>query len=614
MKSLPLFFKFFKYLRPYWIREIMLLLLMVITSACSLASPYILKIIIDKVFPSGDFQYLINILAILVGINIMRITISFWSDYLYVWVSNHIVLDLRKDLFDHLIHLPMSFFDKNKTGDLIHRINNEVNSIQNMITGSFVRFINNFFTILGLTIALCLLNWKLFAISMVVVPFVFINTRYFQPKIHKIIKKAREKDSDILNYFVERFENIKLIKSYNRYNYENHKLVSNIKELIGFNIINTKLSSGTSSISTFLVTLSPILIFVWGGKEVMLGAMTLGSLVAFIQYLNRLFNPMRDIMSLYWDLVRSSVSMQRIFEFMEEPVEEVSGEQLKVKSGKGNLYSVIGNRYSVGNKKMESWEQKSKAKSHRLIADSSFKIGKCIRFENVHFKYDDHWILNDLNLEFEKGKKYAIVGSSGCGKSTIINLVNRFYEPQEGKILVDNNLVQSFNLHELRRRIALVTQDNQLFHESIWENIKYGDFESSDEQITDAAKLTNIYDHATSLKEGFSSKIGDKGTKISGGQKQRIAIARAMLKRAELIILDEATSALDSESEKQIYLNLSNMYKDKTMIMISHRLSTIKDVDEIIYMDKGQVVEQGSYSELTGKKGLFWKLFKGQVE
>ena len=185
MQSITLLRNFIKYIKPYRFKEIILLILMVLTSAGSLASPYILKIIIDKVFPSGDFQYLIEILAILVGINIVRITISYWSDYLYEWVSNHIVLDLRKDLFNHLIHLPMSFFDKNKTGDLIHRINSEVNSVQNMLTGSFVRFINSFFTIVGLTIALCLLNWKLFAISMVAVPFVFINTSHPQLKIIK---------------------------------------------------------------------------------------------------------------------------------------------------------------------------------------------------------------------------------------------------------------------------------------------------------------------------------------------------------------------------------------------------------------------------------------------
>ena len=576
MNSLKLLKKFVKYIKPYWFRESVLFVLMIFTSAGSLASPYFLKIIIDEVFPSRDFDYLLKILLMLVGINIVRIAISFWSDYLYEWVSNHIVLDLRKDLFCHLIRLPISFFDKNKTGDIIHRINSEVNSVQNMLTGSFIRFINNCFTILGLTIALCLLNSKLFAISMIVVPFVFFNTKYFQPKIHAVIKKAREKDSDILNYFVERFENIKLIKSNNGYEFESNKLTSKIHTLIGFNLKNVKLSSGTRNISTFFVTLAPVLIFVFGGKEVMFGAMTLGSLVAFIQYLNRLFNPIRDIMGLYWDLIRSSVSMQRIFEFMSIETETVSREHLNV--------------------------------------NGEFKIENNIRFENVYFKYDGQWILNNLTLEFKKGKKYAIVGSSGCGKSTVVSLLNRFYEPQKGNILVDDIEIQRIDLHEFRRKIALVIQDNQLFHESIIENIKYGDFNSTDNEIEEMAKLTGLYEQARNMKEGFNSKIGDKGTIISGGQKQRIAIARAILKKAEIIILDEATSALDSESERRIIFNLCSLFNDKTFLLISHRLSAIKDVDEIICIDKGEIVEQGTYFDLIEKKEFFWKLFKDQIE
>ncbi len=599
MSHISLLRNFTKFIKPYWFKELILFILMLLTSVGSLASPYILKIIIDEVFPSSDFQYLLEILAILVAVNIFRIIVSYWSDYLYEWVSNHIVLDLRTALFNRLIRLPISFFDKNKTGDLIHRINSEVNSVQNMLTGSLVRFVNSFFTILGLAIALSMINCKLFAISMVIVPFVFINTKYFQPKIYKIIEKAREKDSDILNYFIERFENVKLIKSYNKYGYENNKLTLKIKQLIELNIKNVKLASGTRSISTFLVTLSPILIFIWGGREVMLGTMTLGSLVAFIQYLNRLFNPMRDIMSLYWDLIRSSVSMQRIFEFMSEPVEQLNNKHLESRCA--------ASCYKEG-------LQENEIESQLSNISNPFSINKSIQFKNIRFKYDSQWIINNLNLEFKKGKKYAIVGASGCGKSTIINLINRFYKPQEGEILVDNCSLNDINIYKFRMAIALVTQDHQLFHDSIGDNIRYGNTESTKEKMYEAAKIADIYAHTMSLEEGFNAIIGDKGTKMSGGQKQRIAIARAILKQAELIILDEATSALDSESEKQIFHNIRKIYKNKIIIMISHRLSTIKDVDEIIYMKDGQVAEKGTYSELIEREGLFRGLFKEQIE
>lgn len=578
MNNLKLFTKFLKYIKPYWFRETVLFSLMILASAGSLSSPFILKIVIDDIIPSGEFDHLLMLLLLMIGINIIRIVISFYTDYLYEWIGNHIVMDLRKDLFNHLIQLPISFFDNNKTGDIIHRINSEVSAVQNMLTGSLIRFINNFFTIMGLTIALCLLNWKLLLISLIVLPFIFINTKYFQPKIHDLNRIIREKDSDILNYFVERVENIRLIKNYNAYDFESKKLKSKIESLIAFNLKNVLLSSGTRNLSTFLVTLAPVMIFLWGGKAVMFGAMTLGSLVAFIQYLNRLFNPIRDFMGLYWDLIRTSVSMQRILEFSVLPIE-------------------------------------TKTNGTAVIPDISFASAeRKFRYENVYFKYDGTYILKNFNQTFQNGKKYAIVGTSGCGKSTIMNLLNRFYIPQKGKILLNDTDIRLMDLYSYRKKIAFVMQETQLFHDSILENIIYCGNQYSDFEIDDAITKTGIFEQTAKLKNGLDSTIGDKGTIISGGQKQRIAIARALLKNADVIILDEATSALDSESERQIILNLFDCYREKTIIIVSHRLSAIKDVDEIICMNKGSVVESGRYSELVKMNGYFVKLFKDQME
>jgi ABC-type multidrug transport system fused ATPase/permease subunit len=214
----------------------------------------------------------------------------------------------------------------------------------------------------------------------------------------------------------------------------------------------------------------------------------------------------------------------------------------------------------------------------------------------------------------EAGKKYALAGTSGCGKSTLINLLCNFYQAQSGHIYLGNIEIKDYDLHELRSKIALVTQDNQLFHDTIWDNIKYGNFESSDLEIEEASQLTGVSDQLNKIKDGYQAIIGDRGAKLSGGQKQRIAIARAIIKKADIIILDEATSALDSESEKIIFENLCRLYSDKTMILISHRLSAIKDVDEIICMDKGKVVENGKHEELINKRGFYWALFKEQIE
>lgn len=574
MKDVKIIFRFLSYLKPYWVKEILLFILMALGSVAGLASPYVLKLIIDKAFPTRDFEYLVKILVALFAINIARIVITFISDYLYALVSNHIMCDMRITLFSHLIRLPMNFFDQNKTGDILHRINNEINAIQGIVTGSVLRFVNNSLTIIGIAVALILLDYKLFLIAMLAIPFIFINTVYLQPKIQRVIKLSREKDSEVLSFFIERFENIKLIKTYLTYNFEQTKLHALIKSLINLNVRNVVLTSTTQNISTFLISFSPLLILYWGGKQIMVSAMTIGSLVAFMQYMNRLYNPMRDLMSLYYDFVRASVSMKRVFEFLKTPTEDTG-----------------------------------------IPLTNSFHIRQKIVFDGVSYSFDGHnKVLDNLNLEFELGKKYALVGQSGCGKSTLINLLCRFYETKEDVISIDGQNIKQINLDTLRGRIDLISQESMLFNDSIRENIGYGSINPSDIKIKEAAMASGIYGHVVSLNEGFNSMVGDKGTKLSGGQKQRIAIARAILKDADVIILDEATSGLDSESEKKVFDELVEVYKGKAMIFISHRLSTVRNVDEIICIHEGKIVEKGNFEELILKKGFYWKLFQNQIE
>ena len=568
MKTRTLFLKFLRFIKPYWLQESILLVLMVLASAGTLVSPYILKIIIDEIIPSKDVAYLITILLLLVGINIVRLLLDFYSNYLYSKVSNNIILDLRSELFNKILHFPISFLDKNTTGDITHRINQEVTMVQGMLTGSIIRFIRNILTIIGLAVVLCLLNLKLFLLSILVVPFILLSTKNFRPKIHSCITEAREKDSDILAFFIERFKNIKLIKSFNSYHYENEKLNSKSKDLLKINVKTAILSSGAQNVTGFLVSLSPLIVFAIGGMKVMSGAMTIGALIAFIQYLNRIFNPINDFSYLYWDLIRTSVSMRRIFEFLEIPTEP-EGTTLK-----------------------------------------SINFNKNISFKDVDFKYDDKLILQNFRLELQKGKTYALVGNSGCGKSTIINLFLKFYAADKGSITIGDTDIKQINTHELRNHIALISQDNQLFYDSIFENIKYGNSDSSKKDVENAMKLTGL----DSFLDNTDTIVGNEGTLLSGGQKQRIAIARGLLKKADIIILDESTSALDSESEYKIFDSVSSYFTGKTIILISHRFSTIKKVDEIICLDKGKVIEQGTHDNLIALRGAYWKLFRKQIE
>jgi ABC-type multidrug transport system fused ATPase/permease subunit len=418
---------------------------------------------------------------------------------------------------------------------------------------------------------LCILNWKLFLISMAVMPFIFLNTRWFQPKIQQTIKKGREKDADILSFLMERFANIRLIKSYVHQDLEQGKLLQKIREQIGLNLKNVQLKATTQNITMLFTMMVPLLILGMGGKSVMAGTMTVGVLVAFIQYMNRIFDPFRNLMGLYFDAIRAAVSMQRIFDLVEVPAENSTG-----------------------------------------ITDLSVRGD--IVFRNVQFKYDDVPVLNGLDFIFRSGKKYALVGGSGCGKSTLTALLCRFYHPQEGVVSIGDTNIRKINIHALRRRIAWVSQDNQLFHDSIGENIRYGRPKSEHFEVSQAATRAGIASHIYSLPDQFDTVIGDHGAGLSGGQQQRVAIARAILKNADVIILDEATAALDSDSERNILEALCRLYADKTMIIISHRLSTIRNVDEIVCMDKGKIAESGSHEALLQRNGFYRQLFKEQID
>ncbi len=572
-KQRHVFYYFLKFLKPYWIHESVVFVFMILGTISSLAFPYIMKIVIDDVFPNKDYELLIFILLLLLGVTVGNIIISFCSNYLFAWINNRIMLDIRSHLFDHLIQLPLSFYDRNKSGDIVYRMSNEVDRIQSFITSSALSLVHSLLTLIGLTVALCWLNWQLFLASIIVIPFLVLNIRYFQPKIRDITERGRKKGSEVMSYLIERFESVQLIQVYNAYNYENNRLWGQLNGLLSINMQNVTYSGAMRSISRFLTSLTPAIILGWGGHKVMLGVMSLGALVAFLQYLSRLFAPFRNLNRLYVELIRVSVSMKRVFEFLEIDIQKTSDSSVT----------------------------------------SPFSFQKEIVFENLNFGYNGQPVLQDFSLRLEKGKKYALVGSSGCGKSSLVNLLCRFYQLNTGVITIDHIPITNIKLYELRDHIGLVTQENQVFHDTIWNNIRYSKLESTPEEINRAIRLTGLDGFIENSENGTQMLIGDRGNTLSVGQRQRIAIARAILRDSDILILDEATSALDSESEDEIIANLQDLYEDKTMIVISHRLSTIQQVDEVICLDEGRVVEQGAPEELMEKKGHYWRLFRKQL-
>lgn len=550
-----------------------MLLLMMVVSTASLASPFILSIIIDKVFPAKDYEMLIQILAILVLIYIIRIGASAILEYLYTSVGGEIMTSIRKDFFNHLIKLPIIFFNEHKNGDIVYRIHNEVDQVQNALTGSFIKAINSGFTVIGITIMLCILNYNLFFITIITFPFIFLSSKFFYPKIRKAVEEENEENSALISHFSERFANIKLIKTYNTYICENEKLKKRLKNLLDVQVKRTVLSASAQGVSTFFIALGPVLVFGLGGKDVLAGSMTLGALVAFIQYLSRLFPPLKDIIGLYSEFLRTSVSTDRIFEFMEKNLEE---------------------------------NEKNSSQYLPKVQE--------IEFRNINFSFNEKPVLRGIDIKFTAGKKYALVGRSGCGKSTILNLICKFYNPTKGNILVNGQDIKNFDLHRWRDKVIPVFQENQIFNDTISENIRYGNTKSSNEQVIMAANNVDILDHIENMKATFETQLGEKGINLSSGQKQRIALARALLKKGEIIILDEATSGVDSVSEEKIIKHLFSSFKDEIIITVSHRLSTIKNVDMVFCIDQGKVIESGTFRELLIKNKFFVQLFNEQLK
>ena len=565
--------RFARHIKPYWWQSSIVFAFMVLATTSSLAFPYILMILIDEALPDEDYYLLGLLLATLFGIIALNIISAFIANYLYRWVGNRVVFEMRSELFSHLLRLPLSFFKRNKTGDIAHRLNNDVQIVQKTLTSSVLKLVNSVLTLVSLGAVLIWLDAPLFLGLSLLVPCFIVNLKYFQPKIGKVAEATQHKTSDILGFFIERFDNIKLVQSYNTYRYESDKLGRRQGELFDLEMSSTALSLSAGSISSFIMSLAPVVILGWGGHQVMQGVIGLGALIAFFQYFMRIFGPLESLNQLYIDCVRASVSLRRIVEFMDVPAE------------------------------MDAEPERTKP----------FSFKNKIAFKDVEFAYNGNPVLRSFDLELEKGKTYALVGASGCGKSTVVDLLCRFYQPQKGEIAIDDASCKAFGLGQYRDCIGLVSQEAQLFRDSVLENIRYGRLDSSKEDVERAAAELEINGADLHAPEDSLAMVCDSKANLSGGQKQRIALARAVLKNPEIIVLDEATSALDSESEEKLLCRLKSQADAKTLIIVSHRLSAVREVDEIICMDEGKIVEKGTHAELIKKKGHYWELFKTQI-
>ncbi|EAI4316546.1 ABC transporter ATP-binding protein [Campylobacter coli] len=544
---------------------------MILTSIGTAGSFASLKPILDYIFVEKNEALLYTLPFLLVVIYILKNLGFYLQTYYLSFIGMDTLRILRFEVLKNLLRLDIDFFKRNRNGELVSRCTNDINALQSIVSNIIPDFFRELLTIVGLLIVVFYQSPTLAFFALVVLPCAIFPLVHFARKLKKYARSIQETNSDLLSRLSEIFSNIELIKASNTQNKESEKFARQNNELCRLNLKSTRIDALTSPLMEIIGSLGVAAVIIIGGREVIHGTMSVGSFFAFITALFAIYTPLKRLSSLYGKLQGAIAASERTFYLLDlEP------------------------QILNGSKNLESIER--------------------VKFKQVEFAYENPYksVLKDINFEFNKGEILALVGTSGGGKSSIINLLMRFYDKQKGEILLNDLDISEFSIESLHDRIGLVTQNIYLFNDSFAENIAYSE-EPNEEKIIKALKLANAYDFVQEMG-GIYAEIKEHGKNLSGGQKQRIAIARALYKNPDLLIFDEATSALDNESEKAIIETIENLKKDRLILMIAHRLSTIENADKIAVIDQGQMIAIGTNEELLQSCELYQKFKNKEVD
>jgi ATP-binding cassette subfamily B protein len=547
---------------------------MTVAIVIDMFNPYLQKVVVDQVFKEKNMSALWPALIGLIGITIGRAIFGYVKEYLFDVLSAKISIDLKRDLFDHIQKLPFNYFDNMNTGELMSRIGEDVDNVWRSVSFGVRLFIENIIYFVIASSILFFLNWKLTLICLVTMP----PIAYLALKLEKKIGETYDKLSDqsvVLNTAAqENIAGVRLVKAFAREKHEILKFLQLNKENYKLNMDQTSVIANYFPPIEFLTNVSIVLLVAVGGVFVMKESISLGTLVAFTGYINMLIWPMRMLGWLTNLIAQANASAKKITDIMDvEPAIKDTEDSFRLRNVKGD-----------------------------------------IEFNNVSFKYREEYVLRNVSLKVKPGSTVAIMGTTGSGKSSIINLIGRYYDVTDGAILVDGYDVKEVNLKDLRSRMAIVPQDTFLFSASIEENIRFGKEDASLEEIREACRLACAEDFIEELEEKYDTVIGERGIGLSGGQKQRLAIARALIRESSILILDDATSALDMETEYRLLKNLHEKHKKATTFIIAHRISAVKNADQILYVEDGKVVERGTHEQLLQRKGKYYEIYCEQFK
>lgn len=573
--------RYLKFVKPYRYRIIATIIVGIIKFGIPMLIPLLIKYAIDGVINNHSLtnQEKFSHLGVAIGIAlfiflIVRPPIEFIRQYLAQWTSNKILYDIRKQLYNHLQALSVRFYANNQVGQVISRVINDVEQTKDFILTGLMNIWLDCITIIIALSIMFFLDVKLTFAAIFIFPFYILTVYFFFGRLRKLTRVRSQALAEVQGFLHERVQGMSVIKSFaiednEAKNFDNHN-----KNFLQRAFQHTRWNAYSFAAINTVTDLGPIIVIGVGSYLAITGSITVGTLAAFVGYLEQLFGPLRRLVSSFTTLTQSFASMDRVFQLMDEHYD--------IKNG---------------------------------IGAQPIKISKGqIDLKHVSFKYNENEkeVLHDINLTINKGETVAFVGMSGGGKSTLINLIPRFYDVTQGEILIDHHNVKDFLTGSLRNQIGLVQQDNILFSDTVKENILLGRPDATDDEVVEAAKMANAHDFISNLPNGYDTEVGERGVKLSGGQKQRLSIARIFLNNPPVLILDEATSALDLESEAIIQEALDVLSKDRTTLIVAHRLSTITHADRIVVMENGRIVETGTHQQLINKRGAYEHLYSIQ--
>jgi ATP-binding cassette subfamily B protein len=544
--------------------------LSLVSTAIGLSQPYIAKLLIDEALLAGSFKSLIWVAALMIAVTIAGLVLNIVSSFQYVAVSANALFDMRLAVYRHLQALSPRFYARTRLGEIVSRVNNDVGEAQRVAADTLLAALTNLIFLAGSVAIMSLLHWKLFFVSILLLPVSVILVRRYRGRLAGEVKTVREQSAEIGSFLIETLMGARLVAASNAQEREalrfRKKNQSFVEALLSMQLV----SYFAGALPGTVLALSTALVFLYGGKLVIEGSLTIGMLVAFMAYHMRLLSPVQNLMGLYTNLATARVSLNRVFEILDTPVE------------------VIDNPH----------------------ARSLDRVKGDITFEDVTLKYDrETAVLDSVSFDIPAGRLCAIAGPSGVGKSTIADLLLRFYDPTAGIVRLDGHDLREIRLADLRREIAMVEQNPFLFNATIAENIRYARPEAGRDEIVEAARAASIHEFIQSLPLGYDTQVGERGQTLSTGERQRIALARALLKDPSVIVLDEPTASLDPHTEQNVATALASAMQGRTIVVISHRLSLVQLADWVVIIDAGRAVESGYPGELLARPSALASFF-----